>query len=143
MLVHVRLTNYSGTLKERQQVGTLERQINQALRQNRFDELDGDEFDGGECMIYIYAYDADALYSCVQPALESSPVRRKVYAVKRYGPPGSREARVNLSESVQAEPPVRRPHCRRRLEIDARPPSPRRITTLVDRLEQAERETPR
>lgn len=108
VLVHVKVTGQSGSLKERQEISKLEEQLNQALKRNGFDESDGDEFDNGDCIIYLYALDAEALYSCVEPVLKSCPLRKKIYAVKRFGPPGARESRVELPEP--AKPPVQLPY---------------------------------
>src|SRR5262245_25401162 len=63
-------------------------------------EHDGNEFGGGEAVLYTYGPDADALMEAVMSCLGDFPVRRGAYAVKRYGragDPAAREERVPLT----------------------------------------------
>jgi hypothetical protein len=57
---------------------------------------DGDEFGNGECTLYLYGPDADRLMMVVSPLFREWELAKGGYAVKRYGPPGSRTATVEL-----------------------------------------------
>jgi hypothetical protein len=63
-------------------------------------EHDGNEFGGGEAVLYTYGPDADALLEAVRSSLGDFPIRPGAFAVKRYGragDPGAREERVSLA----------------------------------------------
>ena len=88
-----------GSAEEREAVFTLEdRLIEAAARLGG--EHDGNEFGGGEAVLYTYGPDADDLFDAVVTCLGDFPIRPGAYAVKRYGRadnPGAREERVPLS----------------------------------------------
>lgn len=46
---------------------------------------DGDEFGGGEAVLYTYGPDADRLLAAIERCLSGFPVRDGAYAIKRYG----------------------------------------------------------
>ena len=56
-------------------------------------EHDGNEFGGGEAVLYTYGPDADAVFVAVRRSLGDFPVRQGAYALKRYGPPEDPDAR--------------------------------------------------
>ena len=61
---------------------------------------DGDEFGGGEAVLYTYGIDADELFAAISECLADFEMRPGAYAIKRYGPaadPSSREERVPLA----------------------------------------------
>jgi hypothetical protein len=61
---------------------------------------DGDEFGGGEAVLYTYGPDADALLDAIRNSFEDFPLRPGAYAIKRYGAaddPAAREERVSLA----------------------------------------------
>ena len=59
-------------------------------------EFDGDEFGGGECSLFMYGPDADRLFAVVHPLLAAWPVAQRGVAVRRYGPAGAPEQRVDF-----------------------------------------------
>jgi hypothetical protein len=88
-----------GTEAERTEVHALEDRITAAVAGIGGDH-DGDEFGGGEAVLYTYGRDADELFAAVSACLNDFPLRPGAYAIKRYGPardPTSREERVALS----------------------------------------------
>jgi hypothetical protein len=56
----------------------------------------GDEWGEGACTIYMYGPSADHLWEAIAPVLEKRPFPKGSYARRRYGPPGTREDRVDL-----------------------------------------------
>jgi len=70
--------------------------LDQMIRSSGAGEFDGDEFGEGACTLFMYGPDADLLFRAVEPALRSSPLVRGGRAIKRYGPPGSREESIAL-----------------------------------------------
>lgn len=75
----------------------LEQALQAAIEASGTGEFDGDEFGGGECLLYLYGPDADALFVAIEPVLVRSPVAARGYAIKRYGEaqdPGARQVRV-------------------------------------------------
>jgi hypothetical protein len=62
-------------------------------------EHDGNEFGGGEVVLYTYGPDADVLFDAIRPCLAAFPLRSGAFAVKRYGradDPEAKEERVSL-----------------------------------------------
>lgn len=98
LLLHIKLANDQfGDPDEVGVMHALQDEIESALAAAGAGELDGDEFGGGLCTIYIYGPDADAMWAAVAPVLEKRPFRKGSVAVKRYGGPGSgREEPVDL-----------------------------------------------
>lgn len=61
-------------------------------------EVDGNEFGGGEVLLFAYGPDADALYRVMEPGLRGLPFR-PAYVILRYGEAGDEsapESRVGL-----------------------------------------------
>jgi hypothetical protein len=88
-----------GTEEEREAVFELEDRLERAAAALG-GEHDGNEFGGGEAVLFTYGPDADALLAAVQQSLGDFPVRPGAYAVKRYGradDPEATEERVDLS----------------------------------------------
>ncbi len=98
VIAHLRLTDRGyGSDGEREAIFLLEDRLAAAIARARAGEFDGNEFGGGECTLYMYGPDADALYNAIVPVLQMNPLARGGYAVKRYGDardPNSREVRV-------------------------------------------------
>ena len=87
-----------GTQDERDAIFELEERVKQAAA-SLGGEHDGNEFGGGEAVLYTYGPDADELFEAVKRCLEGFPVRTGAFAIKRYGAaddPGAREERVPL-----------------------------------------------
>ena len=70
--------------------------LREAIRANDAGEFDGDEFGGGECVLFMYGHDAGKLFSAIQPILKDWQTLLGGYAIKRYGPPGSRSERIDF-----------------------------------------------
>ncbi|MFI1973662.1 hypothetical protein [Streptomyces wedmorensis] len=74
-----------------------ERSIGAAVAAAGVGEIDGNEFGGGEVVIFAYGPDADALYRVMEPGLRALPFR-PAHVVLRYGEPADHVAseRVEL-----------------------------------------------
>ena len=101
VLTHLPLSDDEfGTEDEREAVFALERRIERAVDEIG-GEHDGNEFGGGEAVLYTYGPDADALFGAVRQSLGDFPVREGAYAIKRFGrvdAPEVREERVELRD---------------------------------------------
>ncbi|MGX1492603.1 hypothetical protein [Streptomyces tendae] len=65
-----------------------------AVKRAGVGEVDGNEFGGGEAVLYAYGADAEALFKVMEPTLRGLPFR-PVYVVLRQGC-RERESRVDL-----------------------------------------------
>ncbi|MFJ5707638.1 hypothetical protein [Streptomyces sp. NPDC093105] len=63
-----------------------ERSIEATVAAAGVGEVDGNEFGGGEVVIFAYGPDADALYRVMEPGLRALPFR-PAHVVLRYGEP--------------------------------------------------------
>ncbi|MET8643481.1 hypothetical protein ABZX69_12495 [Streptomyces sp. NPDC004074] len=63
-----------------------ERSAGAAVRAAGVGEVDGNEFGGGEVVIFAYGPDAKALYRAMEPHLRALPFR-PAHVVLRYGEP--------------------------------------------------------
>ena len=87
-----------GTEDEREALYALEARIEPAVAAIG-GEHDGNEFGGGEAVLYTYEPDAEALFEAIRGAFEDFPLRPGAYAIKRFGAaddPAAREERVPL-----------------------------------------------
>ena len=100
MITHLPLSDDEhGTADEREAVFAIEDRLTEAAALLG-GEHDGNEFGGGEAVLYTYGPDADALMEAVKSSLGDFPVRPGAYAVKRFGradDPAAREERVPLT----------------------------------------------
>jgi len=98
VIINITLSDHKfGSADDRFVISQLEDKISSALEEADFGELDGDEYGGGECTIYIYGPDADRLFAIIRPFLASELKAYKGYAIKQYGEPddlNAREVRV-------------------------------------------------
>ena len=88
-----------GSTDEREAVFKIEERLTEAAAALG-GEHDGNEFGGGEAVLYTYGPDADAIFDAVTRCLGDFQIRSGAYAVKRYGradDPNAREERVALS----------------------------------------------
>jgi hypothetical protein len=93
--VHVPLSRPGlGTAAERASIQSVTDRLQDAIVLQEVGEFDGDEFGGGECQLFMYGPDANALFEAILPILKSWPALKGGYAVKRFGPPGSRTEKV-------------------------------------------------
>ena len=100
VILHLKLTDNFGTAEERQALGDLQEELADAIEKADAGEFDGDEYGEGECVIYMYGPDADALYRTIEPIAKNSSHAKGGFAIKRYGEttdPAAREVRVELS----------------------------------------------
>ena len=99
VIVHLSLGDGGfGAEDVRDAVRLLERDIEAALDGGDAGELDGDEFGGGEAILYLYGVDADDLFAAIEPLLRGSSLH-PVRAVLRYGDasdPAAHERRIEL-----------------------------------------------
>jgi hypothetical protein len=98
VIVHLPLSDDEfGSAEERETIFAFEDQIEQAIEKASAGEFDGNEFGGGECVLYMYGPDADRLLAAVEPLLRGFPPAVGGHAIKRYGTasdPGAKEVRV-------------------------------------------------
>jgi hypothetical protein len=84
--VHLKLSDDKyGTPEERDRIRKLSHELKAVIESKGVGELDGDEFGGGECTLFMYGPDANALFSVIERILRQSPVANGGRAVKRYG----------------------------------------------------------
>jgi hypothetical protein len=85
VLVHLALgAENFGDVAARDTVRSLKRDIEAIIDSSGLGELDGDEFGGGEAVLYLYGPDADKLYAAIEPALRAVSLR-PAHAILRYG----------------------------------------------------------
>lgn len=88
MIVRLALgEEHFGSVGAREVVRALEREIRAIVDGSGLGEFDGDEFGGGEAVLYLYGPDADRLYVAVEPALRAVSLR-PVQVILRYGDAG-------------------------------------------------------
>lgn len=87
-----------GSRRERRAVQKFEDRIERAVAAIG-GEHDGNEFGGGEAVLYTYGPDADALFQAIRNSLGRFTPQEGAYAIKRYGAaddPNARDERVPL-----------------------------------------------
>jgi len=100
VFLHLKLSGDKyGTPQERDRIRKLSHQLEAAIESKSAGELDGDEFGGGECKLFMYGPDADELFSTIEPILRQSSLVKGGWAVKRYGQEtraDKKEVRIDL-----------------------------------------------
>jgi hypothetical protein len=97
ILIHVKLADDAfGDSGERPALWDLEDELIRMLDATDAGEYDGNEVGEGFFTIYVYGRDADQLVDAVLPILRRYPLPTGSSIVKRYGPPGAREERLEL-----------------------------------------------
>ena len=95
--VHVPLSGGGfGTAEERTSIQSISDRLQDAIVLHEVGEFDGDEFGRGECQLFMYGPDANALYEAILPILSDWPALKGGFAVKRFGPPGSRTEKIKF-----------------------------------------------
>ncbi|WP_225098018.1 hypothetical protein [Streptomyces sp. CoH27] len=95
VIAHYRLSNDQyGSRAERQAIFDAERAMSAAVEEAGVGDVDGNEFGGGEVVLYAYGADAEALFKVMEPTLRSLPFR-PAHVVLRHGSHGT-ESRVDL-----------------------------------------------
>ncbi|WP_405015189.1 hypothetical protein [Kitasatospora sp. NBC_01539] len=83
---------------ERAVVREAQRLLSEVIERAGVGEFDGNEFGGGEAVLYAYGPDADALFAVMAPTLRNLPFR-PAHVVLRHGSasdPSAVERRVEL-----------------------------------------------
>ena len=98
VLIHVMLAGTSPTEAEMAISHALQDELIEAVEASRSGMLDGDEWGGGECTIYMYGRNADTLWTTIEPVMQRHVFPRGSYVEKRYGGPESSSiARIDLA----------------------------------------------
>ncbi|WP_247706180.1 hypothetical protein [Streptomyces liliiviolaceus] len=93
VIAHFRLAGGGfGDADQREQIYEAERAMEAAVEKAGVGEIDGNEFGGGEAVVYAYGPDADALFKVLEPTLRSLPFRPAHVLLRR----GTGETRVDL-----------------------------------------------
>lgn len=83
LLVVLRLSNRQmGTNEERAEIAMLADQLADAVETAGVGEYDGDEFGGGECILFFCGPDEMALLGFLRPLLQRSPYGRGAHFVR-------------------------------------------------------------
>jgi len=85
-----------GDEEEHKRLAELEDQLSNAIKQSSSGDLDGDEYGGGFCTIYMYGPSAERLFTSVLPTLKGFRATSGSYVIKRYGKPGAKQDRLTL-----------------------------------------------
>ncbi len=101
VIIHIPLSDDSfGTDDERAQLYELMDLIRAEVERQMVGEFDGNEFGGGECVLFAYGPDADALFAAIREVLVGWPLLPSgTTSVKRYGEaddPNAAEQRVSF-----------------------------------------------
>ncbi|MFF7528427.1 hypothetical protein ACFZB2_04850 [Streptomyces bobili] len=86
--------DHYGSRAEREAIFDAERSMAAAVEEAGVGEVDGNEFGGGEAVLYAYGADAEALFKVMESALRRLPFR-PAHVVLRQGPRET-ESRVDL-----------------------------------------------
>ncbi|MFF3431746.1 hypothetical protein [Streptomyces sp. NPDC002602] len=99
VIAHFRLSDDGlGEPSQRDVVRRARSLLTEAIEQADVGEFDGNEYGGGEVVLYAYGPDADALFTVMAPILNDLPFR-PAHVVLRYGSvddPSAAEHRVEL-----------------------------------------------
>ncbi|MFD7706766.1 hypothetical protein [Streptomyces sp. NPDC059786] len=90
VVAHLRLAGEQfGDADQRKLVYEAQRAMAAATEEADVGEVDGNEFGGGEAVVYAYGSDADALFEVMEPILRGLPFR-PAHVVLRRGDDASR-----------------------------------------------------
>jgi hypothetical protein len=99
VIVHYSLSGEElGSVQEREAIFALEDRLIRAIEAADAGEFDGNEFGGGEAVLYAYGPDADALFRAMEQDLRAFPAR-PAHALLRFGgpaDPGGIQRRIDL-----------------------------------------------
>jgi hypothetical protein len=99
VIVHYSLTGADhGTEAERELVFALDDELIAAIEAHGAGEFDGNEFGGGEAVLYAYGPDAEQLLAAMESTLRAFEAR-PAFAILRFGEasdPDAEERRVEL-----------------------------------------------
>ena len=99
VIVHYSLSDEEhGTVEEREAIFALEDRLESLIESQGLGEFDGNEFGGGEAVLYCYGPDARRMFAGIESELRAFPAR-PAYAQLRLGDvsdPDAREERIDL-----------------------------------------------
>ena len=96
VIVHLKLgDDRYGSEDERAAVRTLKQTLAAAIDDADAGELDGNEFGGGEAVLYAYGPHAGDLFTAMERALRDSSIR-PAYAIVRYGSAADPQCREDV-----------------------------------------------
>ena len=99
VIVHVPLSDgANGTPEEFAHLTALEEKMEEVIAVAAVGELDGNEFGQGDFTYFMYGSDAEHLFATVEPILRGDLLTKRGHALLRYGPPGSAQRKIELSE---------------------------------------------
>ncbi|MGW2045087.1 hypothetical protein ACWCPF_07870 [Streptomyces sp. NPDC001858] len=76
VIAHFRLAEDGfGHTDQRERIYKAQQVMEAATEETGVGEVDGNEFGGGEAVVYAYGPDADALFKVLEPTLRSLPFR--------------------------------------------------------------------
>lgn len=87
-----------GVGHEREAIFALEEALIQAIDEAGVGEFDGNEFGGGEAVLYAYGPNADSLFAAMEPHLRAFEAR-PAWCILRFGDaadPNAEEQRIDL-----------------------------------------------
>jgi hypothetical protein len=97
LTVTIRLCSGSmGDKEERRRITALEDQLSAAIESASAGEIDGDEYGGGTCTIYICGTSAERLLALTWPVLTEFHAPPGSYLIKRCGTSDADELRIPL-----------------------------------------------
>jgi hypothetical protein len=73
VIVHLKLSGTDASADEVERLQNLSDRLSEAITGRNAGEFDGDLFGEGECVLYMYGPDADALFAAIEPVLRASP----------------------------------------------------------------------
>ena len=105
VVVHLRLADGDvGTHEDEEPIEALTSRLESIMETTGMGELDGDEWGGGYCRLFLHGPSADSIAQAVLPDLLGFPARPGSYMVKRYGAPGALETLIELGSRCCSSP---------------------------------------
>jgi hypothetical protein len=105
VVVHLRLADTDmGGLDDDAPIEELTCKLERLMETTGAGELDGDEWGGGYCKLFLHGPDANMIVAAVLPDLLGFPARPGSYMVKRYGAPGALEELIELGSRGRSRP---------------------------------------
>lgn len=95
VLIYLKLSDSKfGTAEERDAIHALSDSLEAEIKKANVGEFDGDEFGQGQCTLFMYGPDADALFQAVDSIIRNSPLSKGGHVIKRYGDAGDTNAKT-------------------------------------------------
>jgi hypothetical protein len=96
VLIHFALADDAfGNEAERTTIGDLGDRLADIVQRAEVGEFDGDEFGGGEAVLYLYGPDEERLWAAVEPEVRACALR-PAFALLRPGGPNAAAHRLEL-----------------------------------------------